>query len=111
MDFNSVISFMGHQAKALKDLENLLAHDEKQDVPGHSVLPENIETLKTYVSTMKIAVDTATALAKYYKVTGTGQPAGEVEKPPKKRTTKKPDPPIEEPAKEPEPEEEFDFLS
>lgn len=119
MDFNNIMNLMGQQAKVLKELEDLIAHDEKEDVfgLGHSIPTENLKTLKTYVSTMKTAVDTATALAKHYKVaaaTRTEQPAQEakLEKEPakKKGSTKKPDPPKEEPAKELPPEEEFDFL-
>lgn len=107
MNLDSVISFMNQQTKPLKELEELIAHNEKQIDPGHSVKPENIETLKTYVETMKTAVNTAATLAKYYKSAEAPRKAQEPsapEEPPKDET----------PAVEPAPEDladEFDFLS
>jgi len=111
MNFDSVINFMNHQSRALKELEDLLAHDAKQENPGHSVDPVAIKSLKDYVATMKYAVDTATALAKFYKSAENTkpktekQPAKETEPektdnpPPKKKRSKK-DTQQEEPAKE-----------
>ncbi len=107
MNFDSIINFMNQQSKVLKELEDLLAHDAKQENPGHSVDPVAIKTLKDYVATMKYAVDTATALAKFYKSAENTKPKTEkqpaLEKtdnpPPKKKRSKK-DTQQEEPAKE-----------
>ncbi|MEW5952651.1 MAG: hypothetical protein AB1815_02680 [Bacillota bacterium] len=79
MDLNNIMNLMGQQAKVLKELEDLIAHDAKE-AGSHSVNPKDLDVLKTYVSTMKTAVDTATTLAKHYKVAGatrTEQPAQE----------------------------------
>lgn len=67
MDFGKVIQFMGQQLDALKNIEELLAHDEKQNPAAHTVKPEEIENLKNYVATMKQAAETAKGLAEYYK--------------------------------------------
>lgn len=67
MNFGSVINFMDKQLSALKEIEDLLAHDEKQNPAAHTVKPEEIENLKNYVSTMKQAAETAKGLAEYYK--------------------------------------------
>lgn len=117
MNFDNVITFMGQQAKALKELEDLITHDARQEAARHKVKPEDIETLRAYVTTMKTAVETATALAKYYKGAGdvNSEKAEKVEKP-KKNSTKKEESLVkEEPAKEAPPKvepvvEEFDFL-
>lgn len=107
MAFDSVITFMAQQAKALKEIEDLIAHDAKQNNPGHSVEPIAIKTLENYVTTMKYAVDTATALAEYYK--GAEVKPEKAEKP-KRTPAKKEDPPKEEPPKIEPVVEEFDFL-
>lgn len=67
MNFNGVINLMNQQQKAIKEIEDLLAHDEKQGA-AHKIPKDDIEVLKTYVETMKIAATTATALAKFYEV-------------------------------------------
>ncbi len=74
MDFSNVIRFMGQQLDALKNIEDLLAHDEKQSLypVAHTVKPEEIEHLKNYVDNMKRAAETAKGLAEYYK--NLGQP-------------------------------------
>lgn len=107
MDFTSVINFMKQQSEALEELEKLIAYDEEQG-SGHSIKAEDINALKNYISGMKVAVDTATALAKHYKPEPTKETTKEADKQKKKSTKKKPK--KEEP-KAPEPEEEFDFLS
>jgi|GEM_PF-3191168 len=139
MDFNHIINFMSQQLKALKEIEDLLAHNEKQ-APTHSIKPEDIEALKFYVATMKLAATTAEALAKHYKNAENAQspkagqeqpvnateteeaktsdsPVSEVAEPKKKRSpAKKQDAQKAEPADEPSVEEapsienEFDFL-
>lgn len=67
MDFGNVIRLMGQQLNALKNIEDLLAHDEKQNPADRTVKPEDIENLKNYVATMKQAAETAKALAEYYQ--------------------------------------------
>ena len=130
MDFNHIINFISQQQKALKELEDLMAHHEKQGnrVGGaycSSVKEEDIEALKDYVGTMKRAVDTASALATYYKNAGVIQPGkveteqqattpekAEAEKPKrKKNSAPKPEEKKEEPATKEEADwQEFDFL-
>lgn len=128
MDTNSIIGFMGQQLKALKEIEDLLAHNEKQP-QTHGIKPEDIEALKTYVATMKLAASTAEKLAGHYKTAGSAQPATttpepaanaagtEEKKPTRKRSSAKPETP-ETPKEEPTGEqpgenpdwEKFDFL-
>lgn len=67
MDFGNVIRLMGQQLNALKNIEDLLAHDEKQNPADRTVKPEDIENLKNYVATMKQAAETAKGLAEYYQ--------------------------------------------
>jgi HAMP domain-containing protein len=74
MNTGNVNNLMNQQLKALKDIEDLLAHDAKQDVAhnvAHSIKQENIDALKAYVETMKLACTTAIALAKHYEPKGT----------------------------------------
>ncbi|WP_049755861.1 hypothetical protein [Desulforamulus reducens] len=70
MSFESVINAMNQQSNVLKELEELLAHNDKQNNLGHTVKLEDIERLKSYVANMKLAVKTATALATHYKNAG-----------------------------------------
>jgi hypothetical protein len=72
MDFSNVTRFMDQQLKALKEIEDLLAHNEKQ-VQTHNIRPEDIEALKDYVATMKLAASTAKKLAEHYKL-GSAKP-------------------------------------
>ncbi len=116
MDLNQVINFMNQQLKPLKELEDLIKYNEKQE-QTHSVNPNDIEALKGYVTGMKQAVTTAKTLAEHYKKVDTApvenRPAEETVTPeepkekPKRTRTKKEDPPAEEPKSE---EENFDFL-
>ncbi|GAB4272091.1 hypothetical protein [Thermincola ferriacetica] len=72
MDFNNVIRLMGQQLDALKNIEDLLSHDEKQNPTAHTVKPEEVNHLKEYVYNTKRAAETAKGLAEYYK--NLGQP-------------------------------------
>jgi len=90
MNFNSVISSMDQQARVLKDIQNLLDHNDKQTEQAHSVKPEDIEALQNYVAGMQRAVDTATALAKHYNNTEKTQPTKtETEQSEKPKTKKR----------------------
>ncbi|AEG59355.1 hypothetical protein [Desulforamulus ruminis] len=124
MDCNNVINFMNQQLKALKEIEDLVSHDENQ-ASTHSIETEDLEALKTYVETMKRAAATASELAKHYKKGAQKDTpdSGTDEKPKKKRASakKQEEPaqkPVEEQPEQPEqPEEtaaaeedEFDFL-
>lgn len=126
MDFNNIIKLMDQQLKALKEIEELLAHNDEQ-TPTHSINPEDIEGLKNYITTMKKAANTATALANHFENKRGTQPAktpqaneatttpdGESEKAekPKRSSAKKQNAVKEEPFTEPavEEEEDLDFL-
>lgn len=129
MDTNNIIRFMGQQLKALKEIEDLLTHNDNQQLQNHGINPEAIEALKSYVATMKLAAGTAEKLAGHYKTAGSTQPSGaapepsanatgtEAEKPTRKRSSTKPetqetpkeDPPGEQPGENPD-WEKFDFL-
>lgn len=128
MDTNNIIRFMGQQLKALKEIEDLLAHNDKQP-QTHGINLEDIEALKSYVANMKLAASTAEKLAGHYKTAGSTQPSGaapepsantpgtEAEKPKRKRSSAKPEtpePPKEDPTEKQPGEdatwEEFDFL-
>ena len=129
MDFGSVIRFMDQQLKALKDLEDLIEHNENQE-QTHGLEQEDIDSLKDYVAGMKQACSTAKTLAEHYKNAGSSQPdktgpdqnaAGgeEAEKPKRRRSSaKKEEPPKqeeppalkEEPAAETDNSSGFDFL-
>ncbi len=66
MDCNNVIRLMKQQLDALKPIEELLDHNTKQE-QTHGISAAEIEALKTYISNMKLAATTATALAEHYK--------------------------------------------
>jgi len=115
---------MAHQADMLREIEEVIAHDEKQD--SSAITPEEMAALKNYVSTMKTACIVATALAKHYAAKS--KPAAKEEpletddpdeidepkdKPARARKKKetassnKQAPPIEEPIEE---DDDLDFL-
>ncbi len=93
MSFDNVISSMNQQTRVIKDLKELLAHNDKQTDPGHSVPTEDVELLRTYVETMETAVNTAKALAQHYKGGPAPKPA---ENKPETTAPAKPEPPAAE---------------
>jgi hypothetical protein len=123
MNTGNVNNLMNQQLKALKDIEDLLAHDAKQTAT-HSIKQEDIEALKTYISTMKLACNTAIALAKHYESKtapaklvadvpegseeeSEATPAAPVKDPKKKKEPKPPEPAKEEPPID----DDLDFLN
>jgi len=111
MDYGRVSNLMGQQIRAIKDLEELIEHDEKAAVTS-PVAPEEIKTLKDYIVNMKRACNAAIDLAKFYediekKTEKTADAENPKESAPKKKKEAKP--PKVEPQVETE-EIEFDFL-
>jgi hypothetical protein len=109
-----VVNFMGQQLKAIKDLEDLIAHNKEQGGCA-SVAAENIEILESHVTNMKISCDTALTLAKHYggKAKEEAKPAGEAQSgeaaPRSKRNSaKKQEAPKEEPPENDD--DDLDFL-
>ena len=113
MNFGNVVSFMNQQLKALKELEDLLAHAKQN--PGHNVNDERMDEFERYIEVMKSAATTASELAKHYQsntAPKTETPAEvkkeegqkqvcetdscETEKPKKRRSPKKQEPATEE---------------
>ena len=111
-NFEKIISFMNQQLGALKELDELIKFNEEKN-SGHSIDQGDIEVLKAHVEAMNSAVNTALALARYYKNEGAPKPvlpvkAEEEKKSGAKKTSrkKKTDPPKEDPTVEPPAAEE-----
>lgn len=68
MGFSNVESFMSQQLKVIKELEALIARNEKETAADHGVSSNDIEALKTHVKGLRAICDTATAMAKYYTI-------------------------------------------
>jgi len=73
-----VINFMNQNIRALKEIEEIIHHDEKQQISALSI--EEMDQLKSYIGTMKGACEAAIKLASSYKTTAP--------KPTNKKTTK-----------------------
>lgn len=124
MNCNRVINAMAQQADMLKQIEEVIAHDEKQ--ASSAVTLEEMTALKNYMNTMKTACTVATALAKHYASenkpkeasfetddpTETDEPKDKPartrnKKEKEKASSNKQAPPVEEPQEE---DDDLDFL-
>lgn len=65
MNCEKVITLMKQNISALKEIEELIAYNKKQQ--EKAVSPEELERLTTYINTMKGACETAVKLATHYK--------------------------------------------
>ncbi|GMB00899.1 hypothetical protein [Pelosinus sp. IPA-1] len=66
MNFNGVNNLMRQQLGAIKDLEELLDLDSKQD-PTHTISKEDIALFKDHVDRLKKVCETAMAISQHYQ--------------------------------------------
>jgi len=65
MQSEKVINFMNQNIRALKEIEEIIHHDEKQQTSALSI--EEMDQLKSYIGTMKGACEAAIKLSSSYK--------------------------------------------